>query len=202
MCCKAEQFIHPKEVKKIIEELNGEADDCVSSKVEQKQIIFPNYEILIVRLLKGKYIIETMKWGLIIPAVPRPLINKRVEDIHIKNYWKNLFANSRLLIPLTAFYEWRKADRQQIRITLKDETVFFAAGFWIEAKDNKCENRCTMLTCSPNAFMEDIHNRMPVIFNKENCTEFLNSETNHALSICKPFSESKLMKSEEINTKR
>jgi putative SOS response-associated peptidase YedK len=45
-----------------------------------------------------------------------------------------------------------------------------------------------MITTEPNAFMKNIHNRMPVILNKKDGIDFLNAEPVTALKMCKSLS--------------
>jgi putative SOS response-associated peptidase YedK len=54
-------------------------------------------------------------------------------------------------------------------ITLKSRAPFGFAGLWETWKSAEGEtiHSCTLITTTPNALMESIHNRMPVILPRE-----------------------------------
>lgn len=95
------------------------------------------------------------------------MINARSETAAQKPSFKNLIAKKRCLIPADGFYEWKKSNKTKtpMRVTLKDKELFAFAGLWNTWNDPKGESidSCTIITCSPNPFMKQIHDRMPVI---------------------------------------
>ncbi len=117
-----------------------------------------------------------MTWGLIPfwakdPSVGNRMINARVETIMERPAFKNAFQRRRCLVVADGFYEWRKEGKHRIplRIILKTGEPFGFAGLWETWKspDGKTVESCTIITTSPNAVMEPIHNRMPVILPRE-----------------------------------
>ncbi|PLX09216.1 MAG: hypothetical protein C0598_11925 [Marinilabiliales bacterium] len=115
------------------------------------------------------------KWGLIPfwskdPKIGNKLINARAESISEKASFKNAFAKRRCLIPANGFYEWKREGKNKTpyRIFVKTEDIFAMAGIWEIWKDaeNKPIKTFSIITTSPNSLMKDIHNRMPVILNK------------------------------------
>jgi putative SOS response-associated peptidase YedK len=59
-------------------------------------------------------------------------------------------------------------------IKLKDGSVFAFAGIHTKAADGP--QTCAIITTSPNALMQSIHNRMPVILSREAETAWLDSD--------------------------
>jgi putative SOS response-associated peptidase YedK len=116
------------------------------------------------------------RWGLI-PSWAKDtktsgqLINARSETAHEKPAFRSAFKRRRCLIPADGFYEWRKegSNKTPMFIHLKDRPVFAMAGLWEvwRSPDGDEIRTCTILTTEANAFMQNIHNRMPVILNKE-----------------------------------
>jgi len=43
------------------------------------------------------------------------VFNSRIETIKKKPHWMSLFANNRILVPMSGFYEWEKESSQKIR---------------------------------------------------------------------------------------
>ncbi|KHE72699.1 SOS response-associated peptidase [Halobacillus sp. BBL2006] len=116
-----------------------------------------------------------MHWGLVPswakdPKIGYKIINARSETAHEKPSFKKLMGKKRCLIIADSFYEWRKTDsgKQPFRISLENRKLFAFAGLWDQwKKDDEERFTCTILTQEANAFMKDIHHRMPVILPKK-----------------------------------
>jgi putative SOS response-associated peptidase YedK len=77
-----------------------------------------------------------------------------VETIDTNPLFKSSFKKNRCLIPATGFLEWG-TDKRKYLIQLT-EPLFAFAGIYRAGE-------VTIVTCTPNAFMSTIHDRMPVI---------------------------------------
>lgn len=134
--------------------------------------IAPGQEILVVTEESGQRYLSAMRWGLI-PAWARDqrtgykMINARAETVHQKPSFRQAFRERRCLIPADGFYEWKGVGQEKIpfRIILPDKPVFAFAGLWEEwrSPEGKIITSCCIITTEANAFMADIHHRMPVI---------------------------------------
>ena len=156
-----------------------------------KTTIKPNYNVAPGQLMPvitsdGKSNnLEIMKWGLIPfwakkPSIGYKLINARSESIFEKPMWKNLITKKRCIIPANGFYEWQKVgdnkeQKQPFYISPKQDTMFSFAGVWESFKDveNNIINSYSIITTSPNKEMSAIHDRMPVILNQTDLSEWL-----------------------------
>jgi putative SOS response-associated peptidase YedK len=144
--------------------------------------------------------VEWFRWGLIPfwakdPAIGNQLINARSETIAEKPSFKSAFARRRCLILADGFFEWKKlTDAKSPRIPyyfhLADRKPFMLAGLWDTWKPPEGEvvQSCTIITCSPNELLAQVHDRMPVILNGDSMWKWLqgsNPEELHAL--LRPF---------------
>lgn len=126
--------------------------------------------------------LETFKWGLVPswakdPAIGSRMINARAETAKVKPSFRSAFARRRCLIPVSGFYEWRKPPKgsprsvrsQPFYIHDRAEEPLALAGLWEQWNDagDVAWRTCTILTTSPNAVMQPIHDRMPVIIDPE-----------------------------------
>ena len=113
-------------------------------------------------------------WGLIPswakdPAIGSRLINARAETLAEKPSFRTAFRRRRCLILADGFYEWQEIpgskSKQPIFIHLQDRRAFAFAGLWDlwHAPDASLIYSCTIITTQPNALVQPIHNRMPVI---------------------------------------
>lgn len=127
-------------------------------------------------------------------------INARVEGIENKAVYRKPFKSQHCLIPANFFYEWSNETNPKTPyvIKMKDDSIFTFAGLydkWQDKESGKTIYSYTIITTTPNKLIERIHNRMPVIFTKENEKEWLNpdiTEPDHMLSLLQTFPEDKL----------
>jgi putative SOS response-associated peptidase YedK len=70
------------------------------------------------------------------------------------------------LVPATSFYEWH--NKVPFQIHLNDRDLFSMAGLFITCRDGDSELKTfTIITTVPNSAMKPIHDRMPVILDRE-----------------------------------
>lgn len=127
---------------------------------------------------------EMVRWGLIPfwaedPAIGNRMINARAESVAEKPAFRNAFRRRRCLVLADGFYEWQKRPdgKRPLWIRPQDEQPFAFAGLW-ERWDRGPEPivSCTILTTASNAFMRDIHHRMPVVLPADTASEWLAPE--------------------------
>jgi putative SOS response-associated peptidase YedK len=122
----------------------------------------------------GRQRLDFYVWGLIPswakdPNIGSRMINARAESLAEKPSFRSAYRRRRCLILADGFYEWKSADGRKAKtpmfIHLKDRRLFAFAGLWElwNAPDGSQIYSATIITTEPNAFMESIHNRMPVI---------------------------------------
>ena len=151
--------------------------------------------------------VEFFHWGLIPswakdPKIGNRMINARSETLSEKPSFRNAYKHRRCLILADGYYEWQKipGDRlkQPVYIRLKSQKPFALAGLWEtwQSKDMEEPLRsCTIITCPPNALLEEIHHRMPVILPQDAYEEWLAAEAqpSSALqSLLVPYSDEEM----------
>ena len=151
--------------------------------------ITPTQPVLTVRSIPGdtkQVQADFMRWGLI-PAWAKDaslggrMINARSETASEKPSFRSAFRKRRCLILADGFYEWRKVStgKQPVRIQMKGGSPFAFAGLW-ESWNNREGGQihsCTILTMAANSFMKNIHDRMPLILQKNNESKWLDSSS-------------------------
>ena len=149
--------------------------------------------------------VEMLRWGLIPhwakdTSIGYKLINARSETLREKPSFRDAFHKRRCLVLADGFYEWQKSSkdgRQKVpyRFTLKDEKPFAFAGLWELWRSGKDEEvvSCTIITCAANAVVSAIHNRMPVILDKDTCWRWLELQSMDALTgLLQPYPAEKM----------
>ncbi|MEE9911643.1 MAG: SOS response-associated peptidase [Deltaproteobacteria bacterium] len=144
----------------------------VSVSFSPSRNISPGQQIPAVIRRGNQNVLVPYGWGLIPcwckdPSIGAKLVNARAETINEKPSFKNAFVSRRCLIPADGFFEWKKEGGKKIPyyFFLKSGRPMGFAGLyetWI-APDKKPVHTCTIITTKPNAIVEPIHDRMPVI---------------------------------------
>ena len=121
--------------------------------------------------------IELMDWGLAgkgIDGKSRSLINARSETVEQKWPFSKLLQN-RCLVVASGYIEWKTFGKTKIPHlhVLENGDLFTIAGLFEEDSETRVK-KFTLLTKEANAQTAVIHDRMPVIFNKENEFNWLN----------------------------
>ena len=129
--------------------------------------------------------VEFFHWGLIPswakdPKIGNRMINARSETLAEKPSFRSAYKRRRCLILADGYYEWKQipGDRrkQPVYIRLQSQKPFALAGLWETWQTEGMEEplrSCTIITCPPNALLEKIHHRMPVILSQDAYAEWL-----------------------------
>jgi putative SOS response-associated peptidase YedK len=98
------------------------------------------------------------------------------------------------LIPADAFYEWTKQGKQKspFCFSMADDSIFAFAGIWDRWRNPGKEwiETCSIITTSANTLLSGIHDRMPVIMQREHYDVWLDpgfNKTDDLLDLLKPF---------------
>ena len=112
------------------------------------------------------------KWGyfpewLKSQSNPRPLFNTRYESLLEKKTFTSAFKNSRCLIPISGWYEWKDEDviKQPYYFFDNSEAVLFAAGLYWKRSSGDIET--SIITREAVSPLQTIHNRSPLLLTKE-----------------------------------
>jgi putative SOS response-associated peptidase YedK len=148
--------------------------------------------------------LSVMKWGLIPhwakdPSIGMSTINAKSETAATKPAFRDPFRLRRCLIPADGFYEWRKTagSKQPFCFEIKDGELFAFAGLWDGWKDASGNwiKTCSILTTTPNALTATIHDRMPVILDRESYDLWLDPGMQNVAAISellKPYDASRM----------
>lgn len=118
-----------------------------------------------------------MRWGFKLPD--RLLFNVRSEGVTSANFWKDKFASTRCIVPASSYFEWQDCDtkpKPKYEIEVSGHEYFGIAGVWAPWKNPKTdqwENTFSTFTSEPNALIEKIHIRQPVILEPRDFEEWL-----------------------------
>ena len=174
----------------------------VRFKVPRARDLKPNYNAaptqnLPVILNSELAAINLCQWGLIPrwakeQRIGNKMINARAETLLQKPSFRNPFKKHRCLVLADGFYEWKKTSEKKIpyRISMKTDEPFAFAGIWDEWRtpNGECLRSFAIITTEPNALMQPLHSRMPVILRREDEAKWLQEiDISEAQEMLEPY---------------
>jgi putative SOS response-associated peptidase YedK len=179
----------------------------VASEYRQGNNISPGQQVSAV-IHDDQNRLVNFRWGLIPswakdPSIGYKMFNARAETIAEKPSFRNAFKKHRCLIVADGFYEWQKLGKikKALYFSLKSERPFGFAGLletWV-SPEHQSIHTCTIITTEPNELINPIHDRMPVIVEKDREVAWIdpaNHNQKELLSILKPYPSDEMTMSE------
>jgi putative SOS response-associated peptidase YedK len=178
--------------------------------------VAPTDNVLAVRLDKeGERELGRLRWGLI-PHYADPdrfdrlLINARAETVASAPAFRDAFEGGfRCLVVADGFYEWRATEKgkQPYWVHRPGREPFAFAGLWARAlrEDGSKLYSGSIVTCPPSEPVAPIHDRMPVILDREDEGGWLDRGTpdDELLAMLRPAEELELTEvNEAVNSVR
>jgi putative SOS response-associated peptidase YedK len=139
--------------------------------------VAPTDDALVVVQREDRRAITAYRWGLVphwatdLKSGSR-MFNARAETITTSPAFRAAFARRRCLVPVEAFYEWKREGsvRQPFAIRREDGRPLVLAGVWAGWRDPASDPEAplvrrtfSIVTTAPNEAMAALHDRMPVI---------------------------------------
>lgn len=156
----------------------------------------PGTDIPVIRQSpEGNRVLHLLRWGLVPhwakdPSIGTKLNNARGESVAEKPSFQDAFKRRRCLVPASGFYEWKAEgkSKQPYYISPKDGQPMAIGGLWESWKtpDGGLLRTVCIVTVGPNAVMEPIHDRMPVIVPPEHWQEWLAAPVDEIQSLVAP----------------
>ncbi|WP_430489310.1 SOS response-associated peptidase [Rossellomorea marisflavi] len=164
-----------------VHELQQQFEFDLSADLQPRFNIAPSQEVFSIISDGKKRRGGMLRWGLVPhwakeAKIGYKMINARAEGINEKPSFREPFRKKRCLIIADGFFEWKKVDdrKQPYRFVMKDGKPFAFAGLWETWKKGDAPlHTCTIITTTPNALTEDVHDRMPVILKRTDYARWL-----------------------------
>ena len=159
-------------------EVRGRFPIAESIEIRRRFNVAPGDEVVAVTTDRdGNPRGELLRWGLVPSWAKQPdtglkMINARVETVAERSAFKRAFERYRCLIIADGFYEWRRlpsGPKQAFHITRSDGGLFAFAGLWSiwYGEEDRKLRTCTILTTAASSAIAPLHDRMPVILDRD-----------------------------------
>ncbi|BBF45259.1 hypothetical protein lbkm_4021 [Lachnospiraceae bacterium KM106-2] len=150
------------EIEKLVRQIDADL-----AKTKSGDIFPTNFAPVVVADHDEKNL-TAMKWGFPNFSNKGVIINARAETVLEKRMFAESVRNRRCLIPARGFYEWDIA-KEKISFERKDDQIVYMAGIF----KPQAQNQFVILTTAANDSMKEIHNRMPLVLEKEEVDDWL-----------------------------
>lgn len=148
--------------------------------------IAPTQDVPVIRQRQaGEREMSAMRWGLVPHWVKEPasfkanLFNARSESAAEKPSFRDAMRSGRCILPASGFYEWQKTTggKKPHHVVRVDGQPMAFAGLWAHnGRGGQALNSCTILTTAANEDVATLHDRMPVILEREAWARWLDAE--------------------------
>lgn len=159
--------------------------------------IAPGADIPVITGPAGRRDISLMRWGLIPHwakdhKISYKMFNARAETVAQKPAFRDAFRYRRCLVPASGFFEWQREGgrKKPLLVTIPGQSLFAFAGIWDRwaFPGGDAIYSCSIITTPANAFMRDIHDRMPALLTGERAYQmWLEAEPAAVTELLQPY---------------
>lgn len=155
-----------QDIRDIIEEVQRKTNGEIKTGE-----IFPTDKAPVLTQQQGVIVPKAIKWGYPGFNGKGVIINARAETVQEKPMFRRSLFTKRCVIPSSGFFEWsHDGKKQKYRFNLPDTGYLYMAGLYSEFDGQPC---FVILTTAANSSMIGIHDRMPVVLDRDNRNRWL-----------------------------
>lgn len=166
-------------------------DETLAEELPPSWNVAPTDEVYCVAQREGRRRLRAVRWGLV-PSWAKDKsgaarhINARAETVADRRAFARAFERRRCLVPADGFYEWRRdqTGKTPFYIRRRDRAPMAFAGlweFWRNPGDaDESLRTCAIITTDANGVIRPLHDRMPVILEKDMWDDWLGADADPA----------------------
>lgn len=129
----------------------------------------PSQTAAVLRRQEDQMRTDWMQWGFLRYDGKGLLINARAESALEKRSFRESILYRRCVIPARGFYEWNR-EKEKYCYERSDSPVLYMAGCFREFQD---QERFVILTTRANPSVSPVHDRMPLILDREELEDWV-----------------------------
>lgn len=160
-----------KKIEHLVEALDQEIEET-NRMLPDGRDIYPSQSASVLAAAGGtesKLCLEQQIWGFPGFSGKQVIFNARAETVLEKRMFRESVKERRCIIPAARFYEW-DAQKNKVTFTRNDGDILFFAGFFQRYPEGK---RFIILTTAANASIQKVHDRMPLILEREELKDWI-----------------------------
>ncbi len=154
-----------------LEKLTGLVNSVLALKQIHRTDIHPSDNAPVLLAAQGKLDCAWLKWGFPLSSDRKKelVFNARCESVLEKPLFREGIRHRRIAVPAEGFYEWNR-DKVKYTFREKQRKLLFLAGCCRQYGDGE---HFVILTTGANASMLPVHDRMPLILEKNQVTDWI-----------------------------
>lgn len=162
-----------REIDKLVKQLDKKMRPSLEENVRiQAKDIHPS-EVAPILYAEGKKLCcKWQRWGFPGFHGKQLIINARSESALEKKMFRDGVEHRRIVVPAAWFYEWNNNKEKNI-FYIKEQPVMYLAGFYNQYQG---EERFVILTTAANDSMKPVHDRMPLMLERDEILQWLNED--------------------------
>jgi putative SOS response-associated peptidase YedK len=158
----------------------------------------PSQPLHAVRVMRGgsRRTMELLRWGLVPywaddPKIGHRLALARIETVATTPAFRDAIKRHRCLVVVDGFYEWKREGKKASRpffVRRPDGAPFALAGVWDRwvSRDGEVVESCAIVTQPARPPIDAIHDRMPLVLEKEAWDRWLDPQLADVTALLEP----------------
>lgn len=172
MCGRYSFDLSSEELKNYYEQVTPNATKK-NIRIAVKEVFLSNHVVTLGINQESKIVPGITRWGFQGFKKGQLMINARAETVEEKKTFSKAFRENRCVFPLSGFYEW-DSEKRKLLFTSRESDVFYLGGFYrIHKTGAGFETESIIMTTKPNESVSPIHDRMPLIIQKDHIKEWI-----------------------------
>lgn len=172
MCGRYSFDLSSEELKNYYEQVTPNATKK-NIRIAVKEVFPSNHVVTLGINQESKIVPGITRWGFQGFKKGQLMINARAETVEEKKTFSKAFRENRCVFPLSGFYEW-DSEKRKLLFTSRESDVFYLGGFYrIHKTGAGFETESIIMTTKPNESVSPIHDRMPLIIQKDHIKEWI-----------------------------
>ena len=157
-----------REIEKLIRQVNEKMNKAENIHLQAGDI-HPSEVAPVIAADHNDLCCKWQRWGFPGFHGKQLIFNARSESALEKKMFKESAEHRRVVVPATWFYEWNKNKEKNIFYREK-QPVLYMAGLYNRYQD---EDRFVILTTTANESMKPVHDRMPLLLERDEIEKWL-----------------------------
>lgn len=160
-----------KEIEKLVSQTEGKLRREAMGTVDMfpARDIHPSDTAPVLAQWEGSLCCQWQRWGFPGFKGKQVIFNARSESVTEKPLFRDSVRHRRVAVPAASFYEWN-ARKEKSTFYREGQPVLFMAGFYGRYEDG---NHFVILTTAANASMKPVHDRMPLLLERNEVAEWV-----------------------------
>jgi putative SOS response-associated peptidase YedK len=174
-----EEIMEIREILRAISVRLSQSDNEITPKNDDQ--VFPTDVVPVILMSNGQPAVQMVKWGFAKWDGKGVIINAKSENAASSRFFAPFINHYRCVIPAHGYYEWKiLPDKTKIKFSFTNEQGggIFMAGLYRVTDEGK---EFVILTRQADENITDIHDRMPVMLNKEQLSAWLDGSVKYHL---------------------